>query len=78
MLFLASSEIIFRVAIALLEIHKDELMKRDNFEDIMNYLKNIVPNIDSLTMDKVLKQVSSLLQNHWIAVLDQSNTNNNI
>lgn len=57
MLFLASSEIIFRVAIALLEIHKDELMKRDNFEDIMNYLKNIVPNIDSLTMDKVLKQV---------------------
>lgn len=61
MLFLASSEIIFRVAIALLEIHKDELMKRDNFEDIMNYLKNIVPNIDSLTMDKVLKQVSSLI-----------------
>lgn len=57
MLFLSSSEIIFRVAIALLEIHKDELMKRDNFEDIMNYLKNIVPNIDSLTMDKVLKQV---------------------
>lgn len=62
MLFLASSEIIFRVAIALLEIHKDELMKRDNFEDIMNYLKNIVPNIDSLTMDKVLKQVGSFIQ----------------
>lgn len=44
----------------LLEIHQDELMKRDNFEDIMNYMKTIVPNIEANTMDKMMKDVFTM------------------
>lgn len=50
----------FRVAVKLLEIHQDELMKRDNFEDIMNYMKTTVPDIDARTMDKVMKDVFTM------------------
>lgn len=48
---------IFKVSIALLEVHKDELLKRDNFEEIMDYLKNVVPKMDAETLDTILKQV---------------------
>lgn len=44
----------------LLETHQDELMKRDNFEDIMNYMKTIVPNIEANTMDKMMKDVFTM------------------
>lgn len=60
MLFLESSEVVFRVALALLKIHKDELMNRDNFEEIMDYMKNTIPEIDAPTMDKVMKDVFSM------------------
>lgn len=55
-----SSEVVFRVAIKLLEIHQDELMMRDNFEDIMNYMKTVIPNIDATTMDKITKDVFAM------------------
>lgn len=60
LLFLESSEVVFRVAVKLLEIHQDELMKRDNFEDIMNYMKTTVPDIDACTMDMIMKSVFSM------------------
>lgn len=60
LLFLESSEVVFRVAVKLLEIHQDELMKRDNFEDIMNYMKTTVPDIDAATMDKIMKDVYTM------------------
>lgn len=60
LLFLESSEVVFRVAVKLLEIHQDELMLRDNFEDIMNYMKNTMPDIDTATMDKVMKDVFTM------------------
>lgn len=60
LLFLESSEIVFRVAIKLLEIHQEQLMERDNFEDIMNYMKTVIPNIDAGTMDKILKDVFTM------------------
>lgn len=44
----------------LLEIHQDELMKRDNFEDIMNYMKTTMPDIDASTMDKIMKDVFTM------------------
>lgn len=59
LLFLESSEVVFRVALALLVQHKDELMKRDNFEDIMDYMKNVVPMINDSTLDKVMKDVNN-------------------
>lgn len=55
-----SSEIVFRVALKLLEIHQDELLQRDNFEDIMNYMKNTIPDIDVATMDKIMKDVFTM------------------
>lgn len=60
LLFLESSEVVFRVTVKLLEIHQDELMKRDSFEDIMNYMKTIVADIDANTMDKVMKDVFNM------------------
>lgn len=60
LLFLESSEVVFRVAIKLLEIHQAELMERDNFEDIMNYMKGTIPNVDAATMDKIMKDVFTM------------------
>lgn len=44
----------------LLEIHQEELMKHDNFEDIMNYMKTTVPDIDATIMDKVMKDAFTM------------------
>lgn len=57
MLFLESPEVIFKVAIALLDVHQDELLKRDGFEEIMDYLKNVVPKVDAATLESVQKKV---------------------
>lgn len=56
LMFLESSETIFRIALALLTVHKEELLQRENFEEIMNYLKNTVPKMDSDTMGLILKE----------------------
>lgn len=56
-LFLDSPEVIFKVAVAMLNQHKEELLKRDNFEEIMDYLKTIVPQITDSTLDQILKEV---------------------
>ncbi|XP_061390357.1 TBC1 domain family member 1 [Musca vetustissima] len=60
LMFLESSEVIFKFAIALLTVHESELLARDNFEEIMDYLKTVVPKIDAKTMEKVLKMVFTL------------------
>lgn len=60
LLFFSSDEIIFRVILSLLQVHKDNLMHLDCFEDIMDYLRNIVPNISDVTMSEVFKNVYCL------------------
>ncbi|TMW50436.1 hypothetical protein DOY81_004489 [Sarcophaga bullata] len=60
LMFLESSEVIFKFAIALLTVHQDELLARDNFEEIMDYLKTVVPKIEAKTMEKVMKMVFNL------------------
>lgn len=60
LLFFSSDEIIFRVILSLLQVHKDNLMHLDCFEDIMDYLRNVVPNISDVTMSKVFKNVYCL------------------
>lgn len=60
LLLFASNEVIFRVILSLLQVHKDELLKLDCFEDIMDYLKNVIPKIDGPTMSKVFKNVYTL------------------
>lgn len=60
LLFLESNETIFRIAVAILTIHKEEILRRENFEEIMNYLKNVVPQMDANTMDCVLKEACTM------------------
>ncbi|KAG5682535.1 hypothetical protein PVAND_011882 [Polypedilum vanderplanki] len=57
LLLFASNEVIFRVIIALLDVHKSELLKLDSFEDIMNYLKNVIPKVNEMQMQQILKSV---------------------
>lgn len=57
LLFLESSEVIFRVALALLEDHQDQLLCCDSFEEIMEYLKIRVPAVDKSVLDRVMKRV---------------------
>jgi TBC1 domain family member 4 len=58
LLFLENVDIVFKVALALLTLHKDNLLMCDSFEEIMNYLKVKLPAIDKSTLDKIIKQVS--------------------
>ncbi|XP_070500224.1 TBC1 domain family member 4 isoform X3 [Chironomus tepperi] len=60
LLLYASYEVVFRVIIALLEVHKDELLKLDNFEDIMDYLKNVIPKVNEAQLLHILKRVYEL------------------
>lgn len=60
LLLFASNEVIFRVILALLEIHKEKLLQLDCFEDIMDYLKNVIPKVDANQMSVVLKHVYEL------------------
>ncbi|XP_046476943.1 TBC1 domain family member 1 isoform X1 [Neodiprion pinetum] len=57
LLFLESSEVIFRVAVALLEDHQDQLLCCDSFEEIMEYLKLRVPAVDKGVLERVMKRV---------------------
>ncbi|XP_066597753.1 TBC1 domain family member 4 isoform X2 [Prorops nasuta] len=57
LLFLESSEVLFRVALALLEDHQEQLLKCDSFEEIMEYLKVRVPAVDKESLDRVMKRV---------------------
>ncbi|XP_039302807.1 TBC1 domain family member 4 isoform X2 [Solenopsis invicta] len=57
LLFLESSEVLFRVSVALLEEHQDQLLCCDSFEEIMEYLKTRVPAIDKQSLDRIMKRV---------------------
>ncbi|KAJ8980381.1 hypothetical protein NQ317_009375 [Molorchus minor] len=57
LMFFEGPEVIFRVALALLTYHKEKLLQCDSFEEIMNYLKVEVPNIDKPTLDNIMKQI---------------------
>ncbi|CAK9812241.1 TBC1 domain family member 1 [Anthophora quadrimaculata] len=57
LLFLESTEVLFRVSMALLEEHQDQLLTCDSFEEIMEYLKTRVPAVDKEILDRVMKRV---------------------
>ncbi|XP_003706138.1 PTB_TBC1D1_like and TBC domain-containing protein plx isoform X1 [Megachile rotundata] len=57
LLFLESTEVLFRVSMALLEEHQDQLLTCDSFEEIMEYLKTRVPAVDKEVLDRVMKRV---------------------
>ncbi|XP_014478304.1 PREDICTED: TBC1 domain family member 4 isoform X1 [Dinoponera quadriceps] len=57
LLFLESSEVLFRVSVALLEEHQDQLLTRNSFEGIMEYFKTNIPAVDKQILDRVMKRV---------------------
>ncbi|XP_049839541.1 TBC1 domain family member 4 isoform X3 [Schistocerca gregaria] len=57
LLFFESTDVVVRVAVALLNEHREGLLACDNFEEIMDYLKGKVPSIDKATLDRIMKQV---------------------
>lgn len=60
LVFLESSDVIFKFAIALLTVHNEQLLARNNFEEIMDYLKSTVPKIEEHCMEQIIKIVFSL------------------
>lgn len=57
MLFLESSEVIFKFAIALLKINADKLLNCETFEEIMGCLKKDLPDLDITDMDRIMAEV---------------------
>ncbi|KAK9886460.1 hypothetical protein WA026_016743 [Henosepilachna vigintioctopunctata] len=57
LLFMEGLDIVFRVALALLSLHKEKLLQCDGFEEIMDYLKNILTQIDKPMLEKIMKTV---------------------
>ncbi|XP_031840670.1 PTB_TBC1D1_like and TBC domain-containing protein plx isoform X2 [Nomia melanderi] len=57
LLFLENIDVLFRVSMALLEEHQDQLLQCENFEEIMEYLKTQVPAVDKEILDRVMKRV---------------------
>jgi TBC1 domain family member 4 len=60
LLLYASNEVIFRVVLSMLQVHKAELLKLNCFEDIMDYLKNVVPKVDATVMPEIFRHVYEL------------------
>lgn len=52
-----NTNVIFKVALALLTYHKENLLKCDNFEEIMCYLKSTMTAINSTSLEKIMRQV---------------------
>ncbi|KAK9507288.1 hypothetical protein O3M35_007179 [Rhynocoris fuscipes] len=54
-----SPDVLFKIALSLLSLHKDDLLQCDSFELVMDYMKKKLPIIDNNFMDKLLKEVIS-------------------
>lgn len=60
LLFFATDEVVFRVILALLEVHAEEILNLEGFEDITSYMKEKIPQISSLVMEAVFNRVYTL------------------
>lgn len=57
LMFCDSPLVLFKVAIALLGLHKQELLNCETFEDVMDYLKVKLPHVTNEIMDIILHEV---------------------
>uniref|UniRef100_A0A8C2DGD8 TBC1 domain family member 4 n=1 Tax=Cyprinus carpio TaxID=7962 RepID=A0A8C2DGD8_CYPCA len=60
MLFLQGSEVIFKVALSLLDSHKPLILQHDNLESIVEFIKTTLPNLGLVQMEKTINQVSEM------------------
>lgn len=65
MLFLQGSEAIFKVALSLLGSHKPLILQHENLETIVDFIKNTLPNLGLVQMEKTISQVWKNL-NVWV------------
>ncbi|XP_022178410.1 TBC1 domain family member 4 isoform X2 [Myzus persicae] len=56
-LFFENIDVLFRIILSLLTYHKDNLLACDGMEQIMNFIKNDFPVVNSEIIDKIIKQV---------------------
>ncbi|XP_056412527.1 TBC1 domain family member 1 isoform X4 [Hyla sarda] len=57
MLYLQGSEVIFKVAMSLLGSHKPLILQQENLESIVEFIKNTLPNLGLVQMEKTINQV---------------------
>uniref|UniRef100_A0A673SNX0 TBC1 domain family member 1 n=1 Tax=Suricata suricatta TaxID=37032 RepID=A0A673SNX0_SURSU len=57
MIFLQGSEVMFKVALSLLGSHKPLILQHENLETIVEFIKNTLPNLGLVQMDKTISQV---------------------
>ncbi|XP_073990153.1 PTB_TBC1D1_like and TBC domain-containing protein plx isoform X3 [Rhodnius prolixus] len=55
-----SPDVLFKIALSLLGLHKKALLACDSFEMVMDYMKKMLPTIDNDSMDKLLREVLSI------------------
>ncbi|XP_029360986.1 TBC1 domain family member 1 isoform X2 [Echeneis naucrates] len=60
MLFLQGSECIFKVALSLLGSHKPLILQHDSLESIVDFIKNTLPNLGLVQMEKTINQVCEM------------------
>ncbi|XP_025293804.1 TBC1 domain family member 1 isoform X3 [Canis lupus dingo] len=61
MIFLQGSEVMFKVALSLLGSHKPLILQHENLETIVDFIKNTLPNLGLVQMEKTISQ-KTLLQ----------------
>lgn len=57
MIYLQGSEVIFKVALSLLGSHKPLILQQENLESIVDFIKNALPNLGLVQMEKTINQV---------------------
>ena len=56
-IFLQGTEVIFKVALSLLSNQETLIMECENFENIVEFLKITLPDMNSSEMEKIITQV---------------------
>ncbi|XP_055005327.1 TBC1 domain family member 4 isoform X2 [Boleophthalmus pectinirostris] len=58
--FAQGTEVIFKVALCLLSSHESEIVKCDNFESIVDYLKTTLPSLNQTQMEQTIAKVMDM------------------
>lgn len=56
-IFLQGTEVIFKVALSLLSSQETLIMECENFENIVEFLKSTLPDMNTSEMEKIITQV---------------------
>ncbi|XP_043852089.1 TBC1 domain family member 4 isoform X3 [Dromiciops gliroides] len=56
-IFLQGTDVIFKVALSLLSSQEALIMECENFENIVEFLKNTIPDMNTSEMEKIITQV---------------------